>query len=90
MYGLLQLLILQLLILQLLILPDSYLHHRRAKYELSQAVRTQMAGSEAAYGCVYQTEDPDGVVGVRLSKELMAVAGEALKVSSNDNTSRCS
>lgn len=40
-----------------------------------------MAGSEAAYGCVYQTEDPDGVVGVRLSKELMAVAGEALKVS---------
>ncbi|MEW5317569.1 MAG: hypothetical protein WDW38_008855 [Sanguina aurantia] len=52
----------------------------RAKYELSQAVRTQMAGSEAAYGCVYQTEDPDGVVGVRLSKELMAVAGEALKV----------
>lgn len=31
------------------------------------------------YGCVYQREDSKGRVGVHLSKELMAIAGHALK-----------
>ncbi len=31
------------------------------------------------YGCVYQREDTKGRVGVHLSKELMAIAGHALK-----------
>ncbi len=31
------------------------------------------------YGCVYQREDVKGRVGVHLSKELMAIAGHALK-----------
>lgn len=30
--------------------------------------------------CIFQCEDEAGTVGVRLEKELMAVAGEALKV----------
>ena len=43
-------------------------------------VRTHLGANDAAYQCIYQTEDEDGIVGVRLNKELMSVAGEALKV----------
>merc|ERR1711920_452960 len=40
-----------------------------------------MGGADnAAYQCVYQKEDADGIVGVKLDKTLMAIAGEALKV----------
>uniref|UniRef100_A0A7S0WIZ7 very-long-chain 3-oxoacyl-CoA synthase n=1 Tax=Chlamydomonas leiostraca TaxID=1034604 RepID=A0A7S0WIZ7_9CHLO len=52
----------------------------RAKYELLHTVRTHLGANDAAYNCIFQTEDENGTVGVRLSKELMAVAGEALKV----------
>lgn len=38
-------------------------------------VRTNLAASDAAYSCVFETEDDAGVRGVKLSKELMAVAG---------------
>jgi 3-ketoacyl-CoA synthase len=41
-------------------------------------VRTNLAASDAAYGCVFETEDDSGVRGVKLSKELMSVAGEAV------------
>jgi hypothetical protein len=40
-------------------------------------VRTNLAANDAAYGCVFETEDDSGVRGVKLSKELMSVAGEA-------------
>mmetsp|Transcript_15228 Transcript_15228/g.38648 ORF Transcript_15228/g.38648 Transcript_15228/m.38648 type:complete len:534 (+) Transcript_15228:229-1830(+) len=52
----------------------------RAKYQLLHVVRTHKGADDAAYNCVFQQEDPDGVVGVRLDKSLMAIAGEALKV----------
>lgn len=52
----------------------------RAKYQLLHTVRTHLGAKDDAYNCIYQCEDEDGTVGVRLSKELMAVAGEALKV----------
>ncbi|GBF91682.1 hypothetical protein Rsub_03986 [Raphidocelis subcapitata] len=51
----------------------------RSKYELQHVVRTNLAANDAAYNCVYEGEDDDGVRGVRLSKELMAIAGNALK-----------
>ena len=51
----------------------------RAKYELQHVVRTNLAANDAAYNCVYEGEDDDGTRGVRLSKELMAIAGNALK-----------
>jgi hypothetical protein len=41
-------------------------------------VRTNLAASDAAYGCVFETEDEQGVRGVKLSKELMSVAGKGL------------
>lgn len=51
----------------------------RAKYELLHVVRTHMGQDDAHYGCVYQKEDSDGKAGVHLSKDLMRIAGHALK-----------
>ena len=42
-------------------------------------VRTHMGSDDANYGCVFQREDETGRVGVHLSKDLMSVAGHALK-----------
>ncbi|GAB2291103.1 inositol polyphosphate kinase kcs1 [Dionaea muscipula] len=51
----------------------------RSKYELVHTVRTHKGSDDHSYGCVYQREDDRGVVGVSLARELMAVAGDALK-----------
>jgi 3-ketoacyl-CoA synthase len=51
----------------------------RAKYRLRHVVRTNLAASDDAFQCVYECEDGGGHRGVRLSKDLMAIAGEALK-----------
>ena len=52
----------------------------RSKYLLKHVVRTHKGANDDAYQCVFQKEDPDGVVGEKLDKTLMAIAGEALKV----------
>ena len=52
---------------------------RAAKYELTHLVRTHKGADPAAFACVTQATDSAGVTGVRLSKDLMAVAGAALK-----------
>ena len=49
------------------------------RYELLHVVRTHMGSSDASYGCVFQKEDTEGRTGVFLSKELMSIAGHALK-----------
>ncbi|KAK1311535.1 3-ketoacyl-CoA synthase 19 [Acorus calamus] len=51
----------------------------RSKYRLVHTVRTHKGSDDRSYGCVCQQEDDTGRVGVALSKDLMAVAGEALK-----------
>ncbi|XP_047083667.1 probable 3-ketoacyl-CoA synthase 20 [Lolium rigidum] len=52
----------------------------RAKYQLIHTVRTHRGASDRSYGCVTQEEDDTGKrVGVSLSKELMSVAGDALR-----------
>jgi 3-ketoacyl-CoA synthase len=51
-----------------------------AKYELVHAIRTHKGGSDdKAFRCVFQEEDERMNVGVSLSKELMAIAGAALR-----------
>ncbi|KAJ6796921.1 putative 3-ketoacyl-CoA synthase 6 [Iris pallida] len=51
----------------------------RAKYKLVHAVRTNKGADDKAYRCVYEEEDSEGKRGICLSKDLMAIAGEALK-----------
>ncbi|XP_059651180.1 3-ketoacyl-CoA synthase 1 [Cornus florida] len=52
----------------------------RSKYELVHTVRTHKGSDDNSYNCVYQREDKDsGTIGVSLARELMAVAGDALK-----------
>ncbi|MQM21240.1 hypothetical protein Taro_054274 [Colocasia esculenta] len=51
----------------------------RSKYQLVHTVRTHRGADDRSYGCVFQEEDSIGKVGVALSKDLMSVAGEALK-----------
>ncbi|KAK2649982.1 hypothetical protein Ddye_017471 [Dipteronia dyeriana] len=50
-----------------------------SKYELVHVVRTHKGADEKSYNCVYQREDDKGTIGVSLARELMAVAGDALK-----------
>ncbi|GAB4851016.1 3-ketoacyl-CoA synthase 11 [Ancistrocladus abbreviatus] len=52
---------------------------RRSKYQLIHTIRTHKGADDRSYGCVFQKEDNNGKIGVSLSKDLMAVAGEALK-----------
>ncbi|KAL6522698.1 3-ketoacyl-CoA synthase 11 [Orobanche hederae] len=52
---------------------------KRAKYQLIHTVRTHKGSDDKSYACVFQEEDAAKQVGVALSKDLMAVAGEALK-----------
>lgn len=52
---------------------------RRSKYRLVHTVRTNKAADDKCFSCVTQEEDSNGKVGVSLSKDLMAVAGDALK-----------
>ncbi|XP_047181285.1 3-ketoacyl-CoA synthase 4-like [Vigna umbellata] len=52
---------------------------RRAKYKLLHVVRTHKGADDKAFRCVYQEQDDAGKTGVSLSKDLMAIAGGALK-----------
>lgn len=52
---------------------------KRAKYRLVHVVRTHRGADDDAFRCVYQKQDDVGKTGVSLSKDLMAIAGGALK-----------
>ncbi|WOL09005.1 3-ketoacyl-CoA synthase 11-like [Canna indica] len=51
----------------------------RSKYQLVHTVRTHKGADDKCFSCVTQEEDETGKIGVSLSKDLMAVAGDALK-----------
>ncbi|KAJ4825422.1 inositol polyphosphate kinase kcs1 [Turnera subulata] len=51
----------------------------RSKYKLVHTVRTHKGADDRNYNCVYQREDDKGTIGVSLARELMEVAGDALK-----------
>ncbi|KAJ9682901.1 hypothetical protein PVL29_018764 [Vitis rotundifolia] len=62
-----------------ILLSNRRRERRRAKYRLVHLVRTHKGADDKAYRCVYEEEDPQGKVGISLSKDLMVIAGEALK-----------
>ncbi|KAG2610342.1 3-ketoacyl-CoA synthase 6-like [Panicum virgatum] len=51
----------------------------RARFRLARVVRTLTGAGDSAYRCVFQEEDGEGHRGINLSKDLMAIAGDALK-----------
>ncbi|XP_031487538.1 3-ketoacyl-CoA synthase 11-like [Nymphaea colorata] len=62
-----------------ILLSNKRSDRRRSKYQLVHTVRTHKGADDKCFGCVNQEEDDTGKVGVSLSKDLMAVAGDALK-----------
>ncbi|KAL7105363.1 hypothetical protein ACP275_07G039600 [Erythranthe tilingii] len=62
-----------------ILLSNNPTHRRRSKYQLLHTVRTHTGSDEKSHTCVYQQEDETRQIGVSLSKDLMSVAGEALK-----------
>ncbi|TVU33951.1 hypothetical protein EJB05_15767, partial [Eragrostis curvula] len=50
-----------------------------ARFKLGRVVRTTTAARDTSYRCVFQEEDDRGNLGVRLSKDLLVTAGQALK-----------
>lgn len=62
-----------------ILLSNKRTERRRAKYELVHTVRTHKGADEKCFRCVFQEEDTEGSMGVSLSRDLMGVAGDALK-----------
>ncbi|KAK4284718.1 hypothetical protein QN277_001509 [Acacia crassicarpa] len=62
-----------------ILLSNKSSDRRKAKYKLLQTVRTHKGADDKAFKCVYQEQDEAGKTGVSLSKDLMAIAGGALK-----------
>ncbi|KAG8381889.1 hypothetical protein BUALT_Bualt05G0019800 [Buddleja alternifolia] len=50
----------------------------RSKYRLIHTVRTHKGSDDTSFSCATHTEDPSGKLGVALSKDLIAVAGDAV------------
>ncbi|KAJ1289355.1 hypothetical protein BS78_02G157900, partial [Paspalum vaginatum] len=51
----------------------------RARFRLGPIVRTLTAARDSDYRCAFQEEDDKGITGINLSKDLPAVAANALK-----------
>lgn len=51
----------------------------KARFRLKHVVRTLTGAQDNAYTCVFQQEDDRGNVGINLNKDLMTIAGNALK-----------
>ena len=61
-----------------MVLSNNRWDGRRALYKLLHTVRVQ-GTSQEAYDCVYETEDANGQRGVRLSKDIVKVAGKTME-----------
>mmetsp|Transcript_27104 Transcript_27104/g.56998 ORF Transcript_27104/g.56998 Transcript_27104/m.56998 type:complete len:572 (+) Transcript_27104:63-1778(+) len=61
-----------------IVLSNSWFDGRRAWYKLLHTVRVQ-SNSEEAYQCVYEAQDGSNQRGVRLSKDIVKVAGKCME-----------
>jgi len=62
-----------------LLLSNRRRDHRRAKYSLEHIVRTHKGADDRCFRSVYQEEDGERFKGLRVSKDLMEIGGDALK-----------
>ncbi|PRQ27387.1 putative very-long-chain 3-oxoacyl-CoA synthase [Rosa chinensis] len=53
--------------------------YHRAKYRLEHIVRTHKGADDRSFRCVYQEEDEQRLKGLKISKELVEIGGDALK-----------
>lgn len=60
-------------------LSNSWMDSFRSQMKLLTVMRTQYVAADS-YDCVYETEDSNGNKGVRLSKDIVKVAGRALEL----------
>ncbi|CAH9134849.1 unnamed protein product [Cuscuta epithymum] len=61
------------------LLSNHRTRRRRPKYKLQHLVRTHFGADDASYHSVFQNNDDFGHQGVHLSRDLLQVAGRALK-----------
>eukprot|EP01114_Cavostelium_apophysatum_P006083 TRINITY_DN1729_c0_g1_i1.p1 TRINITY_DN1729_c0_g1~~TRINITY_DN1729_c0_g1_i1.p1 ORF type:complete len:498 (-),score=107.14 TRINITY_DN1729_c0_g1_i1:44-1537(-) len=62
-----------------ILLSNKWTDRWNAKYRLNYTVRVHKGANDTSYRSVYQEEDDEGHMGVALSKDLVKVAGDALK-----------
>ncbi|KAL5783558.1 hypothetical protein ACOSP7_008587 [Xanthoceras sorbifolium] len=53
--------------------------YHRAKYRLEHIVRTHKGADDRSFRCVYQEEDEQGNRGLKVSKDMVKIGGDALK-----------
>ncbi|KAL1291020.1 hypothetical protein HN51_059569 [Arachis hypogaea] len=53
--------------------------YSRAKYRLEHIVRTHKGADDRSFRCVYQEEDEQRFKGIKISKDLIEIGGDALK-----------
>ncbi|KAK6927197.1 3-Oxoacyl-[acyl-carrier-protein (ACP)] synthase III, C-terminal [Dillenia turbinata] len=53
--------------------------YRRAKYRLEHIVRTHKGADDRCFRCIYQEEDDQRFKGLKISRELMEIGGDAVK-----------
>lgn len=61
------------------LLSNKRCEQNRSKYKLVNIIRTHKASDEKSYKCIHQEEDPEGNLGIKLSKDLSVIGGAALK-----------
>ncbi|PON61626.1 Very-long-chain 3-ketoacyl-CoA synthase [Trema orientale] len=62
-----------------LLLSNRRRDYHRAKYRLEHIVRTHKGADDRSFRCVYQEEDEKRQKGLKVSKDLMEIGGDALK-----------
>lgn len=62
-----------------ILLSNRSIDRFHSKYQLTQTVRTHMGSDDKSYNSVFQQEDDHNTIGIKLSKDITIVAGQALK-----------
>ena len=61
-----------------MVISNKWMDGSRAWFKLLHSVRVQN-NTEDAFNCVFECEDEEGLRGVRLSKEIVKVAGKTME-----------